>query len=109
SEYGLFFLLRTMIGLGRSGILQIERANRRGEIRFFEGQVTAAQVGSLQGSAALHHLLLWEEAALDLKLRQVIHRGPLHQRSEDLLDEAERFLRDFAHASKNLGPIRTVL
>jgi CheY-like chemotaxis protein len=109
SEYGLFFLLRTILGLGRSAHVQLERGNRRGEIRFLEGQVTAAQVGSLQGSAALHHLLLWEEAALDLKLRPVIHRGPFHQRSEDLLEEAERFLRDFAHATKNLGPIRTVL
>jgi CheY-like chemotaxis protein len=108
SEYGLFFLLRTMIGLGRSAILQVERANRRGEIRFVEGRVTAAQVGSLHGSAALHHLLLWEEAALDLKLRSVVHRGAFNQRPEDLLEEAERFLRDFAHASKNLGPVGVV-
>jgi hypothetical protein len=109
SEYGLFFLVRTMIGLGRSGILQIERANRRGEIRFSDGEVTGATVGSLQGTAALHQLLLWEEAALDLKLRTTVHRGAFNQRPDDLIEEAERFLRDFAHASKDLGPIATVL
>src|SRR6185436_15661872 len=109
SDYGLFYLLRTMLGLGRSGILQIERATRRGELRFSSGEVTAVQVGSLQGTAALHHLLLWEEAALDLKLRPVVHRGAFNQRTEDLLEEAERFLRDFAHATRNLGPTRTVL
>jgi hypothetical protein len=109
SDYGLFFLVRTMIGLGRSGILHLERGNRRGEIRFSEGEVTAAQVGSLQGAAALHHLLLWEEAGLSLKLRPVVHRGTFKMRPEDLIDEAERFLRDFAHATKDLGPTRRVL
>src|SRR5689334_6687649 len=46
SDYGLFFLLRTMVSLGRSGILQVERANRRGELRFSDGEVTGATVGS---------------------------------------------------------------
>jgi ActR/RegA family two-component response regulator len=109
SDYGLFYLVRTMISLGRSGILQIERATRRGEIRFSEGEVTGATVGSLTGSAALHQLLLWEEAALDLKLRPTVHRGPFNQRPDDLIDEAERFLRDFNHASKELGPMERVL
>lgn len=108
SDFGLFFLVRTMIGLRRSGILQLDRANLRGEIRFSDGQVTAAQVGSLQGVAALHHLLLWEEASVELKLRAVVHRGSLQLRSEDLLSEAERFLRDFAAATKDLGSTQTV-
>jgi hypothetical protein len=109
SDFGLYFLLRTLLGLGRSAVLQVERGNRRGELRFLEGQVTAAQVGPLQGSAAVHQLLLWEEAALDLKLRSVVHRGPMQQRAEELLEEAERFLRDFAHATKDLGPLGTAL
>jgi ActR/RegA family two-component response regulator len=109
SEYGLFFLVRTMVSLGRSGILQIERANRKGEIRFSDGEVIGATVGSLQGTSALHHLLLWEEAAIDLKLRSNVHRGSFSQRPEELIEEAERFLRDFAHATKDLGPTATVL
>src|SRR4051812_6904281 len=109
SEYGLFYLMRTMISLGRSGILQVERATRRGELRFSDGELTGATVGSLSGMAALHHLLLWEEAAFDLKLRPTVHRGALHQRPDDLIDEAERFLRDFAHATKDLGPSSAVL
>jgi hypothetical protein len=108
SEYGLFFVVRTMVGLGRSGILQVERATRRGEIRFSDGEVTGATVGTLQGMAALHQLLLWEEAALDLKLRNTVHRGAFNQRPAELIEEAERFLRDFAHASKGLGPTSTV-
>jgi ActR/RegA family two-component response regulator len=109
SEYGFFYLLRAMVGLGRSGILQVERANRRGEIRFSDGEVTGATAGSLSGMAALHHLLLWEEAAIDLKLRPTVHRSALHQRPEEVVEECERFLRDFAHATKDLGPTNTVL
>ncbi len=109
SDYGLYFLLRTSMGLGRSGILQIERSNHKGEIRLAEGEVTSAQVGSLQGTAALHHLLLWEEAALDFKMRPLARRGSMQKRPEALLDEAERFLRDFAHATKDLGGSSVVL
>jgi CheY-like chemotaxis protein len=109
SDYGLFYLMRTMAGLGRSGVVLLERGNRRGEVRFFAGQMTAAQSGSLQGSAALHHLLLWEQAGLELKLRSNTQRGPVLQRSEDFLGEAERFLRDFDHAARPIGPISTVL
>ncbi len=108
SDYGLFYLVRAIIALGRSAILQVERSSRRGEIRFADGEVTAAQVGSLQGPAALHHLLLWEEAVLELKLRASVRKGTMNKRPDDLVEEAERFLRDFAAATKDLGPTRTV-
>ena len=103
SEYGLYFIVRTMVGLGRSGIVQVERANRKGELRFSEGDVVSAQVGSLQGHAALHQLLLWEEATLEIKFRPVVRLGQSLPSGEDLLDDCERFLRDFSHATKNVG------
>jgi CheY-like chemotaxis protein len=108
SDYGLFYFARTMIGLGRSGIVQLERANRKGEVRFADGEIVGAQVGSLQGQAALHHLLLWEEAALDVKFRGGVQRGPGFPKSESLLDDMERFMRDFAHAIKDLGPLQAL-
>jgi hypothetical protein len=103
SEYGLYFIVRTMVGLGRSGIVQVERGNRKGELRFSEGDVVSAQVGSLQGHAALHQLLLWEEATLEIRFRPVVRLGQSLPSGEDLLDDCERFLRDFAHATKNVG------
>ncbi|HXU83982.1 MAG TPA: DUF4388 domain-containing protein, partial [Polyangia bacterium] len=109
SDYGLFYLMRTMISLGRSGILTVERATRRGELRFSDGELTGVTAGSISGMAALHHLLLWEEAAIDLKLRPTVHRGAFSHRPDDLVEESERFLRDFAHATKDVGPISTVL
>ena len=103
SDFGLVFIVRTMVGLGWSGIVTVERADRRGEIRIDQGDVVSATVSSLQGPAALHQLLLWEEAALSLKLRKVAQLGHSFPRGKDLLEENERFLRDFSHATKNLG------
>jgi hypothetical protein len=63
----------------------------------------AVHIAGLQGLPALHQLLLWEEAALSLKFRSVPKRSNLHLSAQELLDECERFLRDFAHAARDLG------
>ncbi len=107
-HYGLFYLLRAMAACGRSGVLQLARGNRRAEMRIHEGTLVAVSVGAMQGLPALHHLLLWEEAAVSLLRRPVPKRSQLHLSSQELLDECERFLRDFAHAAKDLGPPRTI-
>src|SRR6185503_7734649 len=50
-----------------------------------------------------HHVLLWEEASLSLRLGTVPKRNQLNLTSQEVLDESERFLRDFAHAVRDLG------
>lgn len=109
SDYhGLYYLVRAMAGSGRSGILQLVRNNHKGEVRFCDGAVTSAETGSLQGFPALHQLLLWDEGSLSLKLRDVPRRGQFSLSAGDVLDECQRFLRDFTHAATNLGWPRTV-
>jgi CheY-like chemotaxis protein len=104
SEYhGLFYLLRALAVTGRSGIVLLSRGNRRAELRICDGAVMAVHIAGLQGLPALHQLLLWEEAALSLKFRSVPKRSNLHLSAQELLDECERFLRDFAHAARDLG------
>ena len=107
-HYGLFYLLRAMASSERSGILSLTRGNRRAELRIHEGAVVSATVGAMQGLPALHHLLLWEEAALTLTRRAIPKRSQLHLSAQEILDECERFLRDFAHAARDLGSPRTV-
>jgi hypothetical protein len=108
AEFGLLSLVRTMVGLKRSGVLHVDRGGRRGEITFAEGEVAGAQLGALQGASALHHMLLWDEdGRIELRLRSVARRAN-QQRPEQLLDEAERFLRDYSHAMKDVGPASTV-
>src|SRR4051794_33908731 len=55
---GVFTLVRALSALGRSAVLTLIRGLRRGEIRFFHGEVTSAQVGLIHGQAAFHQLLL---------------------------------------------------
>jgi CheY-like chemotaxis protein len=105
--YGLFYLLRAMAVTGRSAILLLNRGNRRAELRFCDGIVTAVHVGSLQGLPALHSVLLWDEAALSLKFRDVPKHTQIPLSSDELLEECERFLRDFAFNARDLGPPRT--
>jgi ActR/RegA family two-component response regulator len=107
-HYGLFYLLRAMASSERSGILTLTRGNRRAELRIHEGTVVSASVGAMQGLPALHHLLLWEEAALSLSSRAIPKRSQLHLSAQEILDECERFLRDFAHAARDLGAPRTL-
>jgi hypothetical protein len=101
-------MIRTMGGLARSGMLQLERKDRRGEILFREGELTLAQVGQLQSMAALQHLLLWNDGALKLRLRPVARRGQMHQKAQEFLEEFERFQRDYNHAIKDIGPASTI-
>jgi hypothetical protein len=103
SDFGLFFILRTMVALGLSGIVEIDRSNRKGELRFHEGEIVSAQVGGLEGAPALHQLLLWEEAALAIRFRATVRRGQEFLRGEELLDDCARFLRDFEHATRSIG------
>ena len=108
ADFGFFSLIRVMSGLLCSGVLQLERANRRGEILFSEGEIAGAQVGSLQGPPAIHHLLLWEDAQIELRLRAVARRTQFNQRFEQIMDEAERFMRDYTHAMRGIGPASSV-
>jgi CheY-like chemotaxis protein len=109
SEYhGLFYLLRALAVTARSGIILLSRGNKRAELRVADGTVMAVHIAGLQGLPALHQLLLWEEAALSLKFRAVPKRSNLHLSTQELLDECERFLRDFAHAAQDLGAPRCV-
>jgi hypothetical protein len=101
-------LVRTMIGLGRSGQLQLKRKGRQGEILFHQGEVTGAQVGPLQGMAAIQHLVVWSDGESELHLRPVARRGQLHQTAQEFLEEFERFQRDFSHATKDIGPLSVI-
>jgi hypothetical protein len=108
ADFGFFSLIRVMCALPRSGVLHIERAKHRGEIFFSDGEIAGAQVGSLQGPPAIHHLLLWEDAKIELRLRAVTRRTQFHQKLDQVMDEAERFVRDYTHAIQGIGPASSV-
>jgi len=102
SDYGgVFYLLRAMAATDGSAVLRLERGNRRAELRVSEGRLVSANVASLQSLPALHHVLLWEEAALSVAVGAIPKRSQLNLSGQEVLDESERFLRDFAHAARS--------
>jgi hypothetical protein len=106
--HGLFYVLRSMSSTSRSCLLRISRGSRRGEIRFKDGKVVSAGVRALQHLPALHHMLLWEEARVSVAGAPVAKPSQFPLSAQEVLDECERFLRDFAHAARDLGPPNTI-
>jgi CheY-like chemotaxis protein len=106
---GIYFLVRALTATGRSAVIETNRENKRGELRFIEGTLTSVQIGAVEGLPALHHMLLWDDATLRFKFKNVVRRGTqLSMKNSEVIEECDRFLRDFAHETRDLGVARTV-
>jgi len=101
---GVYTLVRALSALGRSAVLTLMRGLRRGEIRFFRGEVTSAQVGLIHGQAALHQLLLWTEARFEFHHEDVVRRQQIPLTHDELFADAERFLEGVRDSSGKLSP-----
>jgi hypothetical protein len=105
SDYGgVFFLARAMAAVERTAVLSLVRGLRRGELRFYRGQITSAQVGMLHGMAALHQLLLWTRAHFELRDEDVVPRRQIPLSTEEILADAERFLHEMRSVMGMLVP-----
>ena len=101
---GVFTLVRALAALGRSAVLTLIRGLRRGEVRFYHGEVTSAQVGVIHGQAALHQLLLWTDARFDFRHEDVVRRQQIPLPHDELFADAERFLATVRSSSGALSP-----
>jgi hypothetical protein len=101
---GVFTLVRALAALGRSATLTLVRGLRRGEIRFYHGEVTSAQVGMIHGQAALHQLLLWTDARFDYHHEDIVRRHQIPLSHHELFADAERFLEGVRDSSGALSP-----
>ncbi len=101
---GVLTLVRALSALGRSAVLTLIRGLRRGEVRFFHGEVTSAQVGVIHGQAALHQLLMWTDARFDYRQEDVVRRQQIPLDHDELFADAERFLAGVRDASGGLSP-----
>src|ERR1051325_6554482 len=100
----VFTLVRALSALGRSATLTLVRGLRRGEVRFYHGEVTSAQVGLSHGQAALHQLLLWTDARFDYHHQDVVRRQQIPLEPDELFADAERFLEGVRESSGGLSP-----
>ncbi len=109
-EYGLYFLTRALSVAKRSGVLEISRGRRVGEVHFANGEVVSARSGRLLGVNAFFHLLLWDEAALQLRFHgvQVVTRRQIMVGVDELLDGGAKFAREFERLSAQVGGVRAL-
>ncbi len=101
---GVLTLVRALCALGRSAVLTLIRGLRRGEVRFYRGEVTSAQVGLIHGQAALHQLLLWTDARFEFAHEDVVRRQQIPLAPDELYADAERFLEGVREAAGSLSP-----
>ncbi len=103
-QVGVLGLVRGLAALGRSGVLTLTRGIRRGEIRYYHGEITSAQVGIIHGQAAFHQLLLWTEARFDFRDELVVRRQQIPLPPEEVMADAERFLDSIRDVAGGLSP-----
>jgi hypothetical protein len=101
---GVFPLVRALATMGRSAVLTLIRGLRRGEVRFYQGEVTSAQVGLIHGQAALHQLLLWTDARFDYAHEEIVRRQQIPLSLDELFADAEQFLEGVREAAGELSP-----
>ncbi|HEU4613350.1 MAG TPA: DUF4388 domain-containing protein [Kofleriaceae bacterium] len=101
---GVLTLVRAFTALGRSAVLTLIRGLRRGEVRFYRGEVTSAQVGLIHGQAALHQLLLWTDARFDYSLEDIVRRQQIPLSPDELFADAEQFLEGVREHAGSLSP-----
>src|SRR5258706_13347253 len=90
--------------LGRSDGRTMTLGLPGGEVRFFNGEVTSAQVGLIHGQAALHQLLLWTDARFDFSHEDIVRRQQIPMSPDELFADAERFLESVRETAGGLSP-----
>ena len=101
---GAYQLIRALGRMRRSGVVQLSRGLRRGEVRFYRGEVTSAHTGDLHGQAALHQLLLWTEGRFEYRLEDVVRRRQIPLSPDEIFADAEQFLIGVRDAAGGLSP-----
>jgi hypothetical protein len=66
--------------------------------------VTSAEVGGLHGLAALHQLLLWNEAEFDLRPGEVGQRNQIPLQPAEVIADAARFLEEVRDVAPGISP-----
>ncbi|HET6610723.1 MAG TPA: DUF4388 domain-containing protein, partial [Kofleriaceae bacterium] len=101
---GIYYLARTLLAQRRTCMVTVSRGLRRGELAFVDGQLSSAAIGMLHGLSAFHQLLLWTRGTLEIRDEDVVPHGEIPLASEDLCDEAKRFLAEVRDAAGSVSP-----
>ncbi len=79
----------------RTGVLLLMTPHEKAEIDLYEGHVTYAQVGKLNGEEAFYKLLLWNSGVFEFQDQQPRSKEPLASSNLELIMEGVRRLDEF--------------
>ncbi len=107
-DYELYFLVRALSVANRSGAIELERAGRLGEVQFVKGEVVQARCGRMNGVVAFNPLLLWSEAAMQIRMASPSGERKIATSTDELLAGGARFAREFEAIAARVGGAQAV-
>jgi CheY-like chemotaxis protein len=107
-DYGLYFLTRALAVAGRSAVVELERAKRRGEVHVSKGDVVAARLGRMSGLPAFNQLLLWGEASMHLRFESPTGERKITQPVDEVLEQGADFAKKLETLAQRIGGAQSV-
>ncbi|MCC6750496.1 MAG: DUF4388 domain-containing protein [Deltaproteobacteria bacterium] len=109
SDMAVVDLIQTL-ELGRkSGIIHFRNeAGRRGAIYFRGGKVIDAELGLLQGEAAVYRLLIWNDGQFQVEFKTIRRKEAIQQSNQVLLMEGMRRVDEWGRLLEQLPRLESV-
>ncbi len=101
-------LLELAVASRKPAVLRVDLGPRSGEIQVNDGDICWAQVGDLQGSAAILRMCAWDGAVYRIALRPFAVRRRMAYRTEALISNAREHARALGEQAGALGGLRAV-
>lgn len=109
TDMGLVDLLQTIDISRKTGVLFLRQANQRGAIYFRDGSIRHAELGRLEGEAAIYRFLVWNEGSFDLEFRDVrIDEDTISTSTQGLLMEGMRRVDEWGRILEQLPPLESI-
>jgi CheY-like chemotaxis protein len=98
------------IDIGRkSGVLHIRSdEGKTGDVFFRTGKVVDAELGRLQGEAAVYRMLLWNDGEFEVEFKNIRRRDAIDLSPQGLLMEGMRRMDEWGRMLEQLPPLDTV-
>ncbi|HEY3355011.1 MAG TPA: response regulator [Polyangia bacterium] len=109
SDMAVVDLIQTIEISRKSGVIHFRSEDgKRGDIYFRNGKVIDAEMGRLQGEAAVYRLLLWAEGEFEVEFKGIRRNDVVELSSQALLMEGMRRVDEWGRMLEQLPPLDTV-
>jgi CheY-like chemotaxis protein/tetratricopeptide (TPR) repeat protein len=109
SDVAVVDLIQTIEISRKSGVVYFKsEEGRRAEIYFRAGKVIDAELGRLQGEAAVYRLLMWTDGEFEVEFKHVRRNEVISLSTQALLMEGMRRVDEWGRMLEQLPPLDTV-